>query len=220
MKRSSLALGEAQPEAANRFPLEKILKGAKIAEISTQDADPWEDPMKQRFIMTAFGKDRPGIVADVTRLLYENGCNLEDNSMTLLADEFTLILLFTASAGEVEEQLIRECRRLEREKGISAFMRPLEGRKGTPPADFTAATLHVEGLDQAGIVYKVSQFLADRGINIVDLKSAVQASPESGAAIYRMDIAVQIPAGTSLTTVETDLVAVAEELHVEISLTR
>lgn len=36
--------------------------------------------------MTAFGKDRPGIVADVSQVLYENGCNLEDSTMTLLAD--------------------------------------------------------------------------------------------------------------------------------------
>jgi formyltetrahydrofolate hydrolase len=47
--------------------------------------------MQQRFIMTAFGHDRPGIVADVTQILYENGCNLEDTSMTLLAGQFTLI---------------------------------------------------------------------------------------------------------------------------------
>ena len=176
--------------------------------------------MNQRFIMTAFGKDRPGIVADVTRILFENGCNLEDNSMTLLADEFTLILLFTAKSGEVGEQIARDCRRLEREKGISAFLRPLEARQGGTPAACTAATLHVEGMDQAGIVYKVSQFLAARGINIVDLKSAVQASPESGAAIYRMDIAIQIPAGTAFDKVETGLTAVAEELHVEIILAR
>lgn len=175
--------------------------------------------MDPRFIMTAFGKDRPGIVADVTRILFENGCNLEDNSMTLLADEFTLILLFTARGREVEEQLGRECRRLEREKGISAFLRPLEARRGmAPPALCTKATLHVEGMDQAGIVYKISQYLADHGINIVDLKSTVLASPESGAAIYRMDIAVQIPGGTALGQVERGLTAVAEELHVEITL--
>ena len=80
--------------------------------------------------MTAFGEDRPGIVADVTRILYENGCNLEENSMTLLADEFTLILLFSCSSEGIEEELQRECRRLEREKGISAFLRPLDTMKG------------------------------------------------------------------------------------------
>ena len=176
--------------------------------------------MDQRFIMTAFGKDRPGIVADVTRLLYEHGCNLEETSMTLLADEFTLILLFTSRDGAVEEQLARECRRLEREKAISAFLRPLESRQGSKTTAFTAATIHVEGMDQAGIVYKISQFLADHGINIVDLKSTVQASPESGVAIYWMDITVQIPTGTALPMVEAGLTAVAEELHVEISMAK
>jgi glycine cleavage system transcriptional repressor len=175
--------------------------------------------MDQRFIMTAFGKDRPGIVADVTRILFENGCNLEDNSMTLLADEFTLILLFTAKGREVEDQLVRECRRLEREKGISAFLRPLDARQAALPGSFRPASLHVEGMDQAGIVYKISQFLADHGINIVDLKSAVKASPESGAAIYQMDIAVQVPAGMTLGKVDEGLVGVAEALHVEITLT-
>ena len=80
--------------------------------------------MAKRFIMTAFGKDRPGIVADVTRILYENGCNLEDNSMTLLVDEFTLVLLFSSPRADIEEVLQLECRRLEGDKGISAFMTP------------------------------------------------------------------------------------------------
>jgi len=123
--------------------------------------------MDQRYIMTAFGKDRPGIVADVTRLLYEHGCNLEETSMTLLADEFTLILLFTGRSGTDEEQIARECRRLEREKGISAFLRPLDSRRAGMPTAFTAATIHVEGMDQAGIVYKISQFLSDNDVNII-----------------------------------------------------
>ncbi|NIQ92826.1 MAG: amino acid-binding protein, partial [Desulfuromonadales bacterium] len=89
--------------------------------------------MNNRFILTAFGKDRPGIAADVTKTLYENGCNLEDTSMTRLADEFTLILLLTCPSAEVAEQLQKECRRLEKDKGISAFMRPLEKRREAKP---------------------------------------------------------------------------------------
>jgi predicted amino acid-binding ACT domain protein len=89
--------------------------------------------MSQRFIMTAFGKDRPGIAADVSEIMYENGCNLEDTSMTLLAGEFTLILLFTAASADVAGPLSKACRRLEQEKGISAFLRPLEPQKTVKP---------------------------------------------------------------------------------------
>lgn len=174
--------------------------------------------MGQRFIMTAFGKDRPGIAADVCEIMYENGCNLEDTSMTLLAGEFTLILLFTAGSADVAGPLSRACRRLEQEKGISAFLRPLEPQETVKPGNgFTLRTLHVEGLDQAGIVYKVSRFLADNRINIADLKSTVKASPESGTAMYVMDIRVQIPNGTAMDPMEKGLHAVADDLNVDIS---
>ena len=76
----------------------------------------------------------------------------------------------------------------------------------------------MEGLDHAGIVYKVSRFLATNRINIVDLKSAVKASPESGTAMYVMDIRVQIPTGTDMDPLANGLRAVADDLNVDITL--
>lgn len=171
-----------------------------------------------RFIMTAFGKDRPGIVADVTRLLYENGCNLEENSMTLLADEFTLILLFSTQDAGIEGRLLAECRRLEKDRGISAFVRPLGERRDLPAAGIQTFVIEVEGLDQAGIVYRISQHLADRGLNVLNLKSTVKSSPESGTELYQMQIQIQAQPGISAADVETDLSSVADELHVDINV--
>ncbi|MEJ7620037.1 MAG: ACT domain-containing protein, partial [Aquificaceae bacterium] len=34
------------------------------------------------FILSIFGKDRPGIVASLSKALYQMGLNLEDSSMT------------------------------------------------------------------------------------------------------------------------------------------
>jgi glycine cleavage system transcriptional repressor len=176
--------------------------------------------MTQRFIMTAFGEDRPGIAAEVTEILYENGCNLEDTSMTLLAGEFTLILLFSAEPADAADRLSKACRRLEQEKAISAFIRPLMPQLPMKPKDYFTRSLHVEGLDHAGIVYKVSRFLADKRINIVNLKSAVKASPESGTALYVMDILVQIPNGTAMDALEKGLSGVADDLNVDIALSQ
>lgn len=174
--------------------------------------------MENRYIMTAFGQDRPGIVADVTKLLFENGCNLEDTTMTQLADEFTLILLFTSQDPGIEELLGRECRRLEKDRDISAFMRPLQKRQGKTAERLARCVLHVEGEDQAGIVYKISQFLADKGMNICNLQSTVKPAAGSGTTIYVMDIHVQIPEGGSATQVEEGLSAVADDLNVDITV--
>jgi glycine cleavage system transcriptional repressor len=174
--------------------------------------------MEKQFIMTAFGKDRPGFVADISQVIYENGCNLEDSTMTGVSDEFALILLFSGrEEGGLEDQLSNDCRRLEREKGISAFIRPVSSETAEPKEVFSSHTLHVDGLDQAGIVYKVSRYLADNHINIANLTSKVDSSPESGAAIYSMEIEVEISQGAPLDNIEQGLAQIADELNVDIA---
>ena len=62
--------------------------------------------------------------------------------MTLLADEFTLVLLFSSQDPQAEEVLLKECRRLEKEKGVSAFMRPLDERGEQKKGGSLNYTLH------------------------------------------------------------------------------
>lgn len=172
----------------------------------------------QKYIMTAFGKDRPGIVADVTELLYENGCNLEDTTMSMLADEFTINLLFSSNDPGILATLSEMCATLEQKKSIYANIRPLSAGKSASHAKLPICTIHVEGLDQAGIVYKISKYLAENKLNIVDLKSTVKTTPESGTTLYLMDIHIQLPQGISLEAIENDLNPVAEEINVEITV--
>ena len=174
--------------------------------------------MQKRYIMTAFGKDRPGIVADVTQLLYESGCNLEDTSMSMLSDEFTINLLFSSGNQNIEAILEKKCATLEDQKNISAFIRPIKSSQQNVQKKLPLCTIHVEGLDQAGIVYKISRYLSDNRLNIVDLKSTVKTTPESGTALYMMDIHIQLPDSSSINSIEDDMNAVAEEINVDITV--
>ncbi|MCZ6785066.1 MAG: hypothetical protein O7G30_17340, partial [Proteobacteria bacterium] len=49
--------------------------------------------MKRWFILSAIGGDRPGLVADLARLIYDADANLEDSRMTILGSDFAVILL-------------------------------------------------------------------------------------------------------------------------------
>lgn len=172
--------------------------------------------MGKRHIMTAFGKDRVGIVADLTGLLYENGCNLEESTMTRLSDEFVVVLLFSGTGEGLEDRLSMACRRLEIEKGITAFFRPAAKETIPKTTSYSERTLRVEGIDQAGIVYRVSRYLADNDINIATLDSQLGFSPESGTAIYKMTIAIQIPEGVPFDSVEAGLTEIGNDLNVDI----
>ncbi len=177
--------------------------------------------MKQRFIMTAFGKDRLGFIADVARVIYENGCSLEDSTMTSLSDEFAMIFLVEGEAdpsapGTLLTRLSNECRRLEMEKGISAFVRPITSEAPSAGKKTSRHTLHVEGLDQVGIVYKLSRYLAEQGVNITHFESKSHPSPQTGAAMYLIDLKIEIPDKSRKEELEEGLTQISNELNVDI----
>ena len=68
------------------------------------------------YAVTAIGVDRVGIVAGVTRALYETGCNLEDATSTILRGHFAMMLVVRApediGAAEIEAALDRPAEEL------------------------------------------------------------------------------------------------------------
>lgn len=75
-----------------------------------------------RAVVTVVGKDRPGIIAKVSGLLFENDINILDISQTVMSsDLFTMIMLVdmrSASVGEVSEKLVE----LSKELGMSVHL--------------------------------------------------------------------------------------------------
>ena len=46
----------------------------------------------KKILITISGKDKPGIIAKVSGVLFARGCNLEDISMTLLEGQFAMMM--------------------------------------------------------------------------------------------------------------------------------
>ena len=172
--------------------------------------------MEQTYVMTAFAKDRPGVLNSVSGLLSENGCNLLDCTMTRLMGEFAMILAFSSRIQGIEERLLRACRRLERDEEISVYFTRSDSRTEKEMRPLEEQTIHVEGIDHAGIVYKVSGVLASGNMNIESLSAEQTQAPGSGTAMYSLDIKFLLPDDVDLDKLDKDLARVANELHVEI----
>ena len=175
--------------------------------------------MKSRaWILTALGQDQPGIVAAVTKILFECGANLEDSSMARLAGEFAMMVSFTAPAAMTEAKLRRACAPLAR-RGIGVHLTSL-GAAGRRAVSFGRPHLiSVYGADQPGIVYRVSSLLARLKINITDVSTQRTRPSRRGAKpLYLMVLDVELPARVNLRSVQEQLRSLGRELAVEISL--
>ncbi len=176
--------------------------------------------MKKYFVLTAVGFDRPGIVAEVSELIYKSGCNLEDSRMTLLGNHFALLILLSGKNQGVSKALNKGCSRLQEEKDLSVFLFPIKTKGYEPPEETPEPNyeIRVVGLDRAGIVFRTTQLLTSRNINIVDLETRIDPASESGSPIFTMSAKLVLPKDVDGKEFRNDLKEIADELFVEISL--
>ena len=177
--------------------------------------------MRKWFALSAIGHDRPGIVADLAHFIYENGCTLEDSSMSRLGSEFAVLLLLSSTEADAERRLSAGAKRLEWEKRLTIFMRPLEGEpmRGKPYG-VTSYEVQASGLDKAGIVARVARCLADQEANILEMFTEVLPAAESGTPLYRMSISIDVPNRVAEAELRREVEAVAAGLHIEVILKR
>lgn len=167
--------------------------------------------MSQMVAITVIGEDRPGIVAGVTRSLYEAGCNLEDVSSTILRGHFAMMLIVGApvelSAEDLEERLAPVAERMH----LTVTVRPV--REVDPEVPGPTHMVSVYGADRPGIVYRVAEVLAQAGVNVTDLNSRMIGTPDEPLYALMMEVAV-----TGERDLGADLQGVRDELGVEVTV--
>jgi glycine cleavage system transcriptional repressor len=176
--------------------------------------------MTQRWIVTALGQDRPGIVAGVTKVLYQLGCNLEDSAMTRLEGEFTIMLIFSASARVSEGDLRKRFEPLARRLKLSIHLKRLSAKETAAPRKGGAVyRISVYGADRPGIVFRVSEALARIGVNITDVHTHRSAGGGRRApSLYLVLLEAEVPPRLSVSSVEAQLKRIAQRLRVQLSL--
>lgn len=173
--------------------------------------------MRQGVIITAIGKDRPGIVDRLSGIIYREGCNLEDSRMAILAGEFAFIVLVTGPESAVTK-LKDSLPSFAEDADLTLQVRTthLEEVPREPVEEFLPYEIHVVAMDHPGIVHRVSNVLASKGINVAALDTRVTNAPTTGTPIFALNIEAQIPVKLSIAELRADLEQVADEENLDL----
>ncbi|MBU0586347.1 ACT domain-containing protein [Candidatus Micrarchaeota archaeon] len=63
---------------------------------------------KELVVLTAFGKDKTGLVAGITKILAENKVNIEDLSQTIMQDMFAMLMLLDISESGIDFETLQK----------------------------------------------------------------------------------------------------------------
>ncbi len=171
------------------------------------------------FAISAIGNDRPGIVADLSELVYACGCNLEDSSSTILENQFAHLMIVSSSEPQAESRLSAGCKRLEWDRKLTVFFSPLKDvawRKVR--GEGNAWELKALGVDKAGIVCRVTRLLADHGMNIERMETSTHPSADTGTPVFRMRVLLWGPATLDPERLLGELEEMGNQLVVDITL--
>lgn len=158
------------------------------------------------YAIAVVGRDRPGIIADVTGALASHRGNVEDSSMSLLRGTFawTLIVSFEdVDQGELESTL-EPLRRPD----LALTVHPLAGLDDQSTRPMTSLQLTVHGSDHPGIVSAVTRVIADHQGNVTDLSTKLVGG------LFVVVAEFDLPAEVELEAFGDRLHAVAQEVGV------
>lgn len=168
------------------------------------------------FALTIIGRDRAGIVSEVTGILYDLGCNIADSSCSILGGQFSMILIISHPELTNQQSFGEAFAPLEK-SGLSVFLRTLKpGGEERPDLEGEICMISVYGADKPGIVYRVARELGERQINITDLNTKLIG--EKTAPVYVMMIEAVLNQGVEVEDVESWIDGLKNELKVDISV--
>ena len=141
--------------------------------------------------LSALGRDRPGIVAGVTRVLLRHGLNVQDSQMTILSGHFAMVLLVAGPDSLDLRGLGGELDAVGADLGLEAVsLAEVADAGGTQPEATHVATVY--GADHPGIVHAAASAVAAHECNITDLTTRL-GEGDGADALYVVMMEVAAP---------------------------
>lgn len=171
----------------------------------------------QKLSASFLGRDCPGVVGAVTRILGNNGCNILEVSQTILSGEFAAIFVVETESDRdsdtVRNQIARELALADID--LSVIVRPaIEGQWGDG-LECQPFVVTVDGPDRPGLIAGMSRIFAQHGVNIESLK-AVLGEGGTGHAMFVFE--VMVPESVDLGRLRRELTCEGQKLGLRVSV--
>lgn len=169
--------------------------------------------MQRPLVMTVIGKDRPGLVESVAKVIADHGGNWLESRMCRLGGMFAGIL--RAEIAPDREAALAAALQELRLKGLTIGVQA-DQPPAAKPGKFTR--LEIVGQDRPGIVRQISSALAGQGVNVEELDTECESAPMSGETLFKATAKLSIPPGCDLARLKAELEKIAADLMVDVSI--
>lgn len=173
--------------------------------------------MRKPLVITATGRDQPGIVESITQLMLKYQSNVEASRMARLGGEFAMLMM--VSVPEEQFDALREAVRGLREQDYKITTRPTERGGARKYAGYVPYEIVVKGADNEGIIYHIAHYLTEQNINVEKMDTSVVSAPMNGTPLFMMEAIVLVPPSLTFAALQDELDEIGDNLNVDTDIT-
>jgi glycine cleavage system transcriptional repressor len=171
--------------------------------------------MTKNIVLTLTGRDKIGIVENVTDVIVKRGGNVESSRMARLGGEFVMLMLLTLP----DKDFAKLDQELEQLRGEGYQITLLQTEDDSNKyLGWLPYEIEVMGADHEGIIYEISRHLAAQGINIENMDTSSTPAPMSGTPLFMMKGIVVVPPQLNFHVWSGALEDVGDKLNVSVKI--
>lgn len=168
--------------------------------------------MGKQMVMSVMSKDRPGIVADITGVIYQLKGDLADLNQSVLCGYFSMILIATFDDAVTPEDVVAGFSHIRSATKLEVVVKEVEAPLANT-SDSRGREIYVltaQGRNKSGLVHRIGLFCYQHGINILDLATTLSGD------LYTMILQLDLSRVESVDIIRVDFARCAEEsgLHI------
>jgi glycine cleavage system regulatory protein len=148
-----------------------------------------------RYVITSFGRDRKGIVNEVTAAVLAARGNVEESRMARLRGDFTITMLVSFVRDQSDVDAFKSD--LARIEGLTTSVRASSEDDGAAKTVSTHRRVLLRGNDFPGITHAFTRVLFDRDVNIESMTTDTAPAPFGTERLFLVDALVRLSAGAA-----------------------
>lgn len=166
----------------------------------------------KRVLLTGVGKERLGLLTDLSGIIFSEEGNIQESCMSKLAGDFALMMLLELPEERLASLQLKLMRNLP---NLNLAIRDVHEE---PHKDFTGSyvvKMTLKGRDFPGIMHHFSNFLSFSGINILNLTTHF---PSNSHEIFSLRSRLQVPQLIQFSDLQDKICAMAEKEGLKVTM--
>lgn len=163
----------------------------------------------EKIIIYTNGKDRIGIISDITKEISNLGGNIETSKMIKLDQEFNMLVLVSIDKQKID--LLEKNLLLYNDLEIH-IKRTLSNNKNLD----NEYIFILKGADTEGIVHQCTTLFSNLKINIIDLETKIINAPITGSPLFYIKSIISISNKNSIENIQNKILDFEKQSNVKI----